>query len=140
MLSGLAARGGRRVFRGSLGERRGLSLVGPQGFLELGGQLADLGVKLVDLGLKLGNTPILLGQQVYQLFVGGPGHPCPAAAAGSQAAGLTQPSEAATELLSDGAGTSDEKKPPWKCVGSNACRGQDEMKQAGKPPTGRLTR
>jgi len=99
---------------------------------------------LVDLGLKLGNTPILLGQQVYQLFVGGPGHPCPAAAAGSQAAGLTQPSEAATELLSDRAGTSDEKdrrgNAPWKCVGSNACRGQDEMKQADKPPTGRLTR
>ena len=68
ILPGLASRRGRRVFGRPLGKGRGLTLAGPQDFLELRRHLLELRGQLANLGFQVGH-PLL------KLFVRGLGHP-----------------------------------------------------------------
>ena len=63
------------VFRRPLGERRGLTLGRPQGFLKLGGKLAYLNRQLIDLSFQLSNPAVLMGRGIKELLVGRLGHP-----------------------------------------------------------------
>ena len=69
VLAGFTPRRGGRVFGRPFGERGGLTLGGPQDFLELRRQLPDLGLELIDLGMVSSDLAFEFGNPSVQALV-----------------------------------------------------------------------